>query len=119
MFQLHLRGALLLGEIVLYASTIFPDQKSILGLNRRQLPKFIGGFRLREAGITGIARDVADFMVGSPYAAVRQLSDANAKTYKANSSAVNNLIELGLLEEIPNGSRRVIRAPDVVRANRT
>lgn len=75
--------------------------------------------RLREAGLTGIVRDVADFMVGSPYATIRQLSDANGRTYQANSNAVNKLIEIGILEEITSGTRRVIRAPDVVRAYRT
>ncbi len=75
--------------------------------------------RLRDAGLTGIVRDVADFMVATPYATVRQLSDANGKTYQANSNAVNKLIELGILEEISNGSRRIVRAPDVVHAYRT
>jgi Fic family protein len=75
--------------------------------------------RLRDAGLTGVVRDVADFMVGSPYSTVRQLSDANGKTYQANSNAVNKLIEIGILEEIQNGGRRVIRAPEVIRAYRT
>lgn len=75
--------------------------------------------RIREAGLTGVVRDVADFMVGSPYATVRQLSDANGKTYQANSNAVNKLIEIGVLEEISHGSRRIVRAPEVVRAYRS
>jgi Fic family protein len=75
--------------------------------------------RLRDAGLTGIVRDVADFMVATPYATVRQLSVANGKTYQANSNAVNKLIELGILEEMPNTSRRIVRAPDVVRAYRS
>jgi Fic family protein len=75
--------------------------------------------RLREAGLTGIVRDVADFMVGSPYATVRQLSDANGKTYQANSNAVNKLVDIGILEEITTGSRRIFRAPEVVKAFRT
>lgn len=75
--------------------------------------------RLRDAGLTGIVRDVADFMVGSPYATVRQLADANGKTYQANSNAVNKLIQIGILEEISNNSRRVIRAPEIVRAYRS
>jgi Fic family protein len=72
--------------------------------------------QIREAGISGIARAVADHMIGAPFSTIRQLSEANGKTYQANSNAVNRLIELGILDEVPFGSRRIIRAPEVVRA---
>ena len=44
---------------------------------------------------------------------VRQLSVANGETCQANSNAVNEPIEPGMLEEMATGARRIIRAPDV------
>lgn len=74
---------------------------------------------IRDAGVSGIARDIADFMVGSPYATIPQIAEVTGKSYQANSNAVNKLIEIGILNEVEtSNSRRIIRAPAVVQAYR-
>ena len=72
--------------------------------------------RLREANVRGIARDIAQFIVGAPYVDIPRLQRFTGKTYQAASDAVTKLVSLGILEEREVGWRRVFRAPEIVAA---
>lgn len=71
--------------------------------------------RLRADGARGVIRDVADFLIGNPYVTIPMLADATSKTYPALKTAVEKLIDLGILVELKSNAVRVFRATDVVR----
>lgn len=70
---------------------------------------------IRSSGAKGMVRDIADLLIGDPYVTIRGLADATGKTYQATSNAITKLLELGILEEISGSSRRIFRAPEVLR----
>lgn len=72
--------------------------------------------RLRDANIRGIARDIAQYVVGSPFVDIPALQRFTGKTYQAASDAVSKLVGIGILEERDFGWRKVYRAPEIVAA---
>lgn len=73
---------------------------------------------LVEAKVRGIARDVADYMVSHAYATIPQIAAHFSKPYQSIKNAVETLIELKILDEVPGGSQRIVRAAKVVAAYR-
>ena len=71
--------------------------------------------QIREAGARGVIRDIVDVLIGSPYVTIPSLTAATGKTYPAVKSAVEKLMEMGILDERPNTTPRMFRAADIVR----
>lgn len=71
--------------------------------------------RIRRSGTTGVIRDIADLLVGTPFVTVRSLANATGKTYQAVSNAVTKLVHLEILEEIRTKGARVYRATEIVK----
>lgn len=72
--------------------------------------------QLREAGATGVVRDIAESLVGYPFVTISTLTDRTGRTFQAVSTAVNRLVDLGILRERTGRSHnRVFEAVDVVR----
>lgn len=72
--------------------------------------------RIRQSGVTGSIRDIADLLVDTPYVTVSSIARTTGKTYQAAKNALEKLVQLGILEEVEGPSVRVFRAPDVLRA---
>ncbi len=70
---------------------------------------------LRDARARGIVRDIVDHLISSPYVTIRNLADVTGATYQAASTAATKLVELGILEESPSKSVRILRAAEVLR----
>ncbi|MGH3914329.1 MAG: Fic family protein [Pseudonocardiaceae bacterium] len=72
---------------------------------------------LREAGATGLARDVADSLIASPYVTVSAVVELTGKSFQAANNAVRKLVELGVLIECTGRTQgRVFEARSVVAA---
>lgn len=71
---------------------------------------------LREKKARGIVRDIVDHLIASPFVTIRNLADVTGATYQAASTAATKLVELGILEDMPSQTVRVLRAKDVLRA---
>lgn len=69
---------------------------------------------IREAGGRGLIRDIADYVVGSPFVTIPILVGATARTYQAVSTAVRKLVELEILQQMPGRGVMTFRAPAVV-----
>jgi Fic family protein len=74
--------------------------------------------RLAASNIRGIARDIADYVVSNPYVTLPQLAAKFTKPYQSIKDAAGRLIELGILEDVPGSSQRILRAPHVIAAYR-
>ena len=74
---------------------------------------------LVDARTRGIARDIADYMVSSPFATLSQIAAHFGKPYQSVKDAVEKLISLEIVEDVPGTTQRVIRAPRVLAAYRT
>lgn len=75
--------------------------------------------RMALANVRGVARDIADLMVASPYATLTKITAETGKPYQTTKNAVERLIELGILEDVPAQRQRIVRAREVVEAYRT
>lgn len=72
--------------------------------------------RLRDAGATGIVRDIADSLVGYPFVTISAVKERTGKTFQGVSTAVNRLVDLQILRERTGRSHnRVFEAVDVMR----
>ena len=56
---------------------------------------------LREAGVRGIAVELAESLIGFPYLTVRTAADMTGKTYQGASNAVNKLLDFEILRPLP------------------
>lgn len=73
--------------------------------------------RLRAAGTTGIARDVAESLIAYPYVTVSAVAERTGKTFQAANNAVRKLVELRILRERTGRTHwRFFEAKDVVAA---
>jgi len=71
--------------------------------------------RLRAAGTIGIARDVAESLIGYPFVTVSAIAQRTGKTFQAANNAVRKLVELGILRERTGRTQwRLFEAKDVV-----
>lgn len=72
---------------------------------------------LRDAGVTGLAREVAESLIAYPYATVSTLAERTGKSFQAANNAVRKLVELGVLTERTGRTHgRVFEASGVVAA---
>ena len=73
---------------------------------------------LVDAKVRGIARDVADYMVSHAFATIPQIAESFGKPYQSINNAAEALIEQGIVDDVPGGSQRIIRATKVLAAYR-
>jgi Fic family protein len=67
---------------------------------------------VREAGLSGVATQVAEGLVSHPVLSVKTIEKAYEVTFQTANRAIGKLVELGLLEEVTGGSyARRFRAP--------
>lgn len=73
--------------------------------------------RVRDAGLTGLARDVAESLIAYPYVTVSAVAQRTGKVFQTTNNAVRKLVELGLLVECTGRTHgRVFEAREVVAA---
>lgn len=71
--------------------------------------------QLQDAGIRGLARDIAELLIRDPYVTIPHLAKETGKTYQAVSNAVVKLQGIGVLEGVHGMTPKMFRAPEVLR----
>lgn len=72
---------------------------------------------LRNKGISGLARDVVEHLVASPFVTVSAIAETHGKSFQAANAAVRRLEEVGILQERTGRSHgRMFAAPLVLAA---
>lgn len=73
--------------------------------------------QLRQAGVSGLARDVAERLVAYPFVTVSAIAEAHGKSFQAANHVVRRLVELDILTESTGRSHgRMFAAPAVIAA---
>lgn len=70
---------------------------------------------VREAGATGLVRELAESLIAYPYVTVSALAQRTGRSFQAANTAVRKLVELGILTERTGRTHgRVFAAQDIV-----
>jgi len=72
--------------------------------------------RLRDAGVRGVALDVAHSLIAKPIITVRDAADATGKGYQTASNAIQKLQEFKILAEYGSTYPKRYIAPEVLQA---